>query len=83
MFPTPKSEEGLSSQFQQIDRNNQLYNNGFGQNAIDESQDDKKAKSKKKTNGAKPAGGAAATNDKSKNGKAGGQVFEVPSTSSK
>jgi hypothetical protein len=60
-----------------------LYNNGFGQNGIDESQDDKKGKGKKKANGAKPTGGNAATNDKAKNGKNGGQVFEVPSTSSK
>ena len=49
-----------------------MTNNGFGQNGIDESLDDKKGKGKKKANGTKPAGGAAATNEKSKNGKASG-----------
>lgn len=51
MFPPPKAEEGLSSQFQQIDRNNgggfggNFNNNGY----LDDGGDDKKgAKNKKK-----------------------------------
>lgn len=52
MFPPPKAEEGLSSQFQQIDRNNGYgYNNGFNGNAGDDGGDDKKKK--KKANGGK------------------------------
>lgn len=50
MFPPPKAEEGLSSQFQQIDRNNGCGNN-FNQGFMgDDGQDDKKTKIKKKSN---------------------------------
>jgi len=68
LFPPPKAEEGLSSQFQQIDRNNGFgqggsapgYNNqGFGRignsggNQGEDANDDKKAKAKKKPTGGK------------------------------
>lgn len=49
MFPPPKAEEGLCSQFQQFDRNNGFgnqFNTGF--NLGDEGNDDKKGKNKKK-----------------------------------
>jgi len=77
LFPPPKADEGLSSQFQQIDRNNGLgsnFNNGFG----GEDGDDKKskAKSKKQATSTKLDKGAS-----TKMGK--GQGFDVPSTSSK
>ena len=78
MFPPPKAEEGLSSQFQQIDRNNGFgnqFNNGY---MGDEIENDKKGKNKKK--GTNTTGGNK-TNVKDKNGK--NQGFDVPSTSSK
>ena len=56
MFPPPNAEEGLSSQFQQIDRNNGFGNN-FGNNGgfagLDDGQDDKKGKKKKVAGGGK------------------------------
>jgi hypothetical protein len=79
MFPPPKAEEGLSSQFQQIDHNrfgNQFNNGYLGEDA----QDDKKTKGKKKNN-TNTTGGTKSTAKDQKGGKA--QVFEVPSTSSK
>ena len=51
MFPPPKAEEGLSSQFQQIDRNNGYGGNQYGGNQgfINDDQEDKKnAKAKAK-----------------------------------
>ena len=48
MFPPPKAEEGLSSQFQQIDRNNGFGNNFNTGYMADEVPDDKKSKNKKK-----------------------------------
>jgi hypothetical protein len=85
LFPPPKAEEGLSSQFQQIDRNNgyganHFNNGGFG-NMPAEDADDKKGKAKKKINGGKGASVPAGNVKDGKNGKNG--VFEVPSTSSK
>ena len=72
-FPPPKAEEGLSSQFQQIDRNNGYgYNNGgFMTDEIE----DKKASKKKKGQKGSTIGGK----DKSK----AQVVFEVPNTSQK
>lgn len=70
MFPPPKAEEGLSSQFQQIDRNNGFgYNNGYnGAMGNEDSTDDKK-KGKKKAAAGKNDKFAPAANDKQKNGK--------------
>mmetsp|Transcript_13579 Transcript_13579/g.23118 ORF Transcript_13579/g.23118 Transcript_13579/m.23118 type:complete len:91 (+) Transcript_13579:1910-2182(+) len=58
MFPPPKAEEGLSQQFQQIDRNNGFggqFNNGFGfgqtGGAGADDNDDKKIKNRKKASG--------------------------------
>ena len=69
MFPPQNAEEGLSSQFQQVDRNNNGFGNQFG-GPIDD--DDKKgAKKPKKANAGKNA---------NTNGNAG---KEVPNTSSK
>ena len=49
MFPPPKAEEGLSSQFQQIDRNNGLgYNNGYNGGAVNDETNVEKKKGKKK-----------------------------------
>ena len=51
MFPPPKAEEGLSSQFQQIDRNNGFgYNNGYNGGAVNDETNDEKKKGKKKEN---------------------------------
>ena len=79
MFPPPKAEEGLSSQFQQIDHNRfgNQFNNGY---LGEDMQDDKKTKLKKKTNPTNTGGGKGVAKD-SKGSKV--QVFEVPSTSSK
>lgn len=78
MFPPPKAEEGLSSQFQQIDRNNGFgYNNGYnGAMGNDETNDEKK-KGKKKA----AAKNAPAATEGKKNSKPA--QFEAPSTSSK
>ena len=82
MFPPPKAEEGLSSQFQQIDRNNGYGGNQFGGNQgfIDGDQDDKKnGKGKSKKSAATvPKTEKVASNKINK-----GQYVEVPSTSSK
>lgn len=67
MFPPPKAEEGLSSQFQQIDRNNAFgYNNGYNGGMQGDETNDEKKKGKKKA-AAKTL--PAATNDTKKNGK--------------
>jgi hypothetical protein len=69
MFPPPKAEEGLSSQFQQIDRNNGFgYNNGFN-GAINDETNDEKKKGKKKAAASKGDKFAPAVNEKQKNGK--------------
>ena len=52
-FPPPKAEEGLSSQFQQIDRNNAFgngYNNGFLTDEIEDKKGGKKKKMQTKGN---------------------------------
>lgn len=81
MFPPPKAEEGLSSQFQQIDRNNgfgnQFNNNGFM--GEDNADDKKGGKTKKKVTTVKAS--VSLKTDSTKTAK--NQVFEAPSTSSK
>ena len=72
MFPPPKAEEGLSSQFQQIDRNNGYgYNNGYNGAAGNEESTDDKKKGKKENNGSKSEAVKSTGNEKQKNGKNG------------
>lgn len=80
MFPPPKAEEGLSSQFQQIDRNN-AFGNQFGSGFMpEELQEDKKGKNKKKGNANATSGTKVVVKEPKIKQTMG---FEVPSTSSK
>lgn len=70
MFPPPKAEEGLSSQFQQIDRNNGFgYNNGYNGAMTNEDTADDKKKTKKKVTTSKTEKFPPAVETKQKNGK--------------
>ena len=92
LFPPPKAEEGLSSQFQQIDRNNGFgqggsapgYNNqGFGRignsggNQGEDANDDKKAKAKKKPAGDKSANIGSAQGNSGAGPNASGREQEI------
>ena len=75
LFPPPKAEEGLSQQFQQIDRNNGFNNFSNGYNGQDDNDQEKK-KGKKKAPQTKVGSTA-------KDGKSAKNATEVPSTSNK